>query len=213
MNISEPFLMENPNLTIFSAKRNSGKTHLLTYMIYKCARQYNNVIIMTPTAFNGHYTAFTANVVPRFDEELLTHILDQQALYATQKKKNSLLLVLDDCVSAANFGSKVFERIATQGRHYNVSCWITSQHYTKLPPVMRVNCDYMIILGNQTRTAMKMIFEELGGIFDDEKQFTNVMKPELLNYGAFVLNNLRGTAHTLKAPVDLPKFRLSQQSV
>jgi hypothetical protein len=212
VDISQPLNMEGPNLTIFSAKRNSGKTHLLTYMIYRCARSFNDVIIMTPTAFNGHYKKFTDNVVPRFDEDLLVHIMERQAELTKQKKVNKILLVLDDCVSAANFASQVFEQIATQGRHYQVSCWITTQHFTKLPPCIRLNCDYMIILGNQTRPVVKMIFEELGGIFDDEKHFTKTMKPELLNYGAFVLNNMRGSAHVLKAPTDLPRFRIRRRT-
>jgi hypothetical protein len=125
-------------------------------------------------------------------------------------KRNKVLLILDDCVSHANFKSNIFEKIATQGRHYNVTCWITSQHYTKLPPVIRLNCDYMIILGNQTRPVMKMIYEELGGDFDNEKQFTSMIKPNLENFGAFVLNNLRSKIHTIKAPEILPRFRLNQ---
>lgn len=77
--IKDDFQMQHPNLCVFSARRNSGKTHLMTYMIYKCAREYDEIIIITPTAFNGHYSKFSQNVYGVFDESMIKYIIKRQA--------------------------------------------------------------------------------------------------------------------------------------
>jgi len=181
---NEPLTMDHPNLAIFSAKRNSGKSHLMKWMIYNVASCYNEIIIICPTSFNGDYTKITTNLYGTFDEGMIKHIIKKQAFMRKKGVNHRVLLVLDDCLSKANFNSKVFEQIATQGRHYFISCWITTQHYMKLPPVIRLNCDYMLLLGNQTVQVMKTIYEELGGTcFDSENEFSKTIKHNLLDYG------------------------------
>ncbi len=207
-----PLTMVHPNFAIYSAKRNSGKSHLMKWMIYNVARSYNEIIIICPTSFNGDYTQITNNIYGTFDEGLIKHIIKKQTDLRKKGKAHRLLLVLDDCLSKANFNSRVFEQIATQGRHYHISCWISTQHYMKLPPVIRLNCDYMLLLGNQTARVMKTIYEELGGsCFDNENEFSATIKHNLLNYGCFIINNLKGKCHTMRAPADIPKFRLTTQ--
>jgi len=49
-------------------------------------------------------------------------------------KCNKVLIMLDDCMGDAEFGSKVFERLASRGRHYMITAWITCQHYPKMQP-------------------------------------------------------------------------------
>jgi hypothetical protein len=208
--IKEDFQMQHPNLCVFSARRNSGKTHLMTYMIYKCAREYNEVIIITPTAFNGHYKKISQNVYGVFDENMIKYIIKRQAANLKIGKRNKVLLILDDCLSKANFGSKIFELIATQGRHYLISCWISTQHYMKLLPVIRLNADYMLILGNQSKQVMKKKYDEMGGYFNSETEFIKCVKENLLEYGCLVLNNLKGSCHKVKAPSTLPKFILKK---
>jgi hypothetical protein len=207
----EPFEMKNPNLTIFTAKRNSGKSHMIKYMLYKASKDYNDVIVMCPTTFHSDYPKFMdkTRLIPRYDEDLLQHIIKRQASITKAKRINKVLVILDDCISKANFKSNIFELIATQGRHYQFSCWITTQHYNKLPPVIRLNCDYMLILGNQTKKIMQTIYDELGGVCDSDKEFSDMVKPELVNYGCFVVNNLSAKFHTLRAPENVPEFRIN----
>jgi hypothetical protein len=207
----EPFQMDNPNLTIFSAKRNSGKSYLIRYMLYKAAQDYNDVIVMCPTSFHSDYPKFIhkSRLIPRYDEDLLQHIIKRQAAITKTNKINKVLVILDDCISKANFKSNIFELIATQGRHYQFSCWITTQHYNKLPPVIRLNCDYMLILGNQTKKVMQTIFDELGGSCDSSDEFSDMVRPRLVDHGCFVVNNLAGKFHAFRAPPDMPDFKIN----
>lgn len=210
-NMKPMIMMPEPTFCIFSAKRRSGKTHLITYMMYKFHPLYQNLIIVNPTAFNGFYKKYTNNIVGTFRDELLADLLEKQMVLTKKGVKNHVLLILDDCLSKANFNSKSFETIATAGRHYQISCWISTQHYMKIPQALRMNVDYMFLLSNQKGEVLKIVYDELGGYFDDEKVFTTCVKKNLLNYGCFVLNNAEGTYHRIQAPATLPSFYLNMK--
>ena len=74
-------------------------------------------------------------------------LFDRQAALREDNVSNEGLLILDGCLGAADFGSNLLTRIASAGRHYRVSMWVSAQHLWKLPPVIRGNYDYMFVLG------------------------------------------------------------------
>ena len=47
--------LSTPNLSLFIARRNSGKTHLQKHLLYILAKgqRFKWVLVVTPTAFNG----------------------------------------------------------------------------------------------------------------------------------------------------------------
>ena len=201
----------DPTFCVFSASRRSGKTHLMTFLIYKFARIFDNIIIINPTSFNGHWTKYTSNIIERFDEDLITKLMKRQAQLTRKGIKNHVLLLLDDCLSKANFNSKIFEQLACQGRHYQVSTWISTQHFAKIPIQLRMNADYTFIMGNQKGEVLKRVFDEVAGYFDSEKLFISVVREAIKNYGCFVLDNINGTYHRIQAPENLPRFYLKNK--
>jgi hypothetical protein len=198
-----------PNLTVFAARRNSGKTHMMTHLLYQMKHLFDYILIINPTSFNGHWTGISNNVLPEFDEEIITTIMDKQAALIKKGKTNKALIILDDCMSDAHFGSKVFERLASRGRHYGLTVWITCQHYSKMPKCVRSNTDYMIISGNQT--CYKTIFEDFGHNFNTLKEFVACVKESLKDYGMFAIDNLRNKHYTIRAPKKLPRFTITQK--
>ena len=64
------------DLCIFSARRNSGKTHLLTWMLSRAVatKRYSMIAIMCPTSFNGHYQRYTRNIIAGFDEQKIKNV-------------------------------------------------------------------------------------------------------------------------------------------
>jgi hypothetical protein len=202
--------IRTPNLTVFAARRNSGKTHMMTWLLYQMKHLFDYILIINPTSFNGHWGSICNNIIQEFDEDILTKIMDKQAeLLNKNKPVNRVLVVLDDCMSFAQFGSKVFERLASQGRHYNLTVWLSIQHYTRMPKCVRNNTDYMIISGNQT--CYKTIFEDFGGDYDRIKDFIAKVKESLVDYRMFCIDSLKNMHYTIRAPDVLPKFRIVQK--
>lgn len=209
----EFMMTREPTFNIFSAKRKSGKTHLITFLMYSFHELYQNIIIINPTAFNGFYRKYTNNIVENFNDTLIEKLMRRQKALTRKGIRNHVLLILDDCLSIASFASPVFLQLASQGRHYQISCWISTQHYTKIPPSLRMNVDYMFIMGNQKGEVLKIVYDELGGYFDSDKEFITCVKRNLSNYGCFVLDNTEGTYHRIQAPATLPKFFLNMKKL
>lgn len=226
----EELFIQTPNLTVFSARRNSGKTHFMTYLLYQMKHLFDYILLINPTAMNGHWVDYMGNIVEEFDEGIITEIMDKQQeivriyrqkmkiyekLSAAKRERtavpkcNRVLIMLDDCMGDAEFGSKVFERLASRGRHYMITAWITCQHYPKMPKCVRNNTDYMIIAGNQT--SYKVIFEDFGADYENMKDFIVAVREGIKNYGMFAIDNLKNKTYNLRAPKELPVFRIKQK--
>ena len=123
----KPFVMQCPHLALYIARRNSGKPYLMRHLLHVLAKgqKFKWVLVISPTAFNGEWSAIVGgdNVLSVFDPEQVSHLMDRQADLREDGVDNPGLLVLDDCLGAANFQSDLFTRIASAGRR--VGCLST----------------------------------------------------------------------------------------
>ena len=149
--MSTKLTISTPNLSLFVARRNSGKTHLQKFLLYTLARaqRFKWVLVICPTAFTGDWPAVVgeSNVLSSFDPEQLETLMQRQAMLREDEHDNPGLVIMDDLIGAAHFANDLFTRLACSGRHYKITCWIACQHLFKLPPVLRSNSDYLFILG------------------------------------------------------------------
>ncbi len=127
---------------------------------------------------------------------------------------NPGLLILDDCLGAANFQSDLLTRIATAGRHYRVSVWVACQHLFKLPPVIRTNSDYLFILGSQNDKCIKCLHDEFDGLnFDDWRAFRAHAAAAVADFGALVIDthDSKNPVRRVRAPSKPVEFRITQR--
>jgi len=208
--------IECPHLALFMARRNSGKTTLMKHLLGVLARghKFRWVTVISATAFNGEWAAVVGerHVLSEFDPEWLDELLRRQAALKADGVDNPGLLILDDCLGTANFGSDVFTRIASAGRHYGVSVWASFQHYHKCPTVLRTNADLMFALNVQNDRVARAIFEEYGPQgFEDWQALKAFAAKASKDYGALCIDNARGgKALVVRAPKTKSSFRISQ---
>jgi hypothetical protein len=63
------------------------------------------------------------------------------------KECKHVLLVLDDVCSDTDFHhSKTLKQLATKGRHYKITLFITCQYLYHVPPIFRSNVDWMLVV-------------------------------------------------------------------
>ena len=104
----------------------------------------------------------------------------------------TVLLILDDCCSSTVkfHNNKIFERIFTTGRHYFLSCIITSQYITHIPPSARTNCDFIysffILLNNNN---IQILADEFTLGDCSRKQFIEIYKKTIPDHGFLLINN------------------------
>ena len=208
--------IKTPTLSLFFARRNSGKTYLMKHLVGVLARgkAINWVRVVTPTAFNGEWSAVVGEdyVEPEFDEEWLDDLLRRQADLKARGVNNPGLLILDDCLGAANFSSSLFTRIAAAGRHYGITVWASFQHYYKCPTVLRSNADYVFVLGRPNERAIRGLYEEFSpqGI-NTWQALAQYLERATTNHGAGVIDNTRGgAALQIRAPANPRTFRIAQ---
>ena len=99
------------------------------------------------------------------------------------------------CCSNTKFhNSKTFEKIFTTGRHYFLSCIITSQYITHIPPSARVNSEF-ILVSNLNNNNVQILADEytLGNC--DRKKFINIYKQSIPNHGFLYILLVRALLH------------------
>jgi hypothetical protein len=156
--------LELPFLATVCGRRGSGKTNLVRWLLRTIARggQVRDVWVFTSTAFTGHWqsTVGESRVYENFDEELLHGILQRQAAARAAGRPNEALLILDDVLGSMSFTSSVWKLLASTGRHYNLSVVLVSQHYHAIPPLVRLNSDYFMMLGPTSERAWRSAYQE-----------------------------------------------------
>ena len=136
------------------AMRGSGKSELLRYIVMAEQHKFFKIFVISPTNItNEFYNNFIQkeNIISQWTDEWVHQLLE--ILKNLNKNKQSqrdnpknVLLILDDCCSNTKFhNSKIFESIFTTGRHYFLSCIITSQFIHHIPPSSRVNCEFVLV--------------------------------------------------------------------
>ena len=216
--VIKPFVMQCPHLALFIARRNSGKSYLMRHLLHVLAKgkRFRWVLVISPTAFNGEWSSVVGedNVLGQFDPDQVGHLMDRQAELREDGQDNPGLLILDDCLGAANFQSDLFTRIASAGRHYRVSVWVACQHMFKMPPVIRTNSDYLFVLGTQNDHVVKALWDEFGGLgFDDWKAFRTHAAAAVADYGALVVDthDSKSPVRRVRAPSKPAEFQLRQR--
>ena len=180
-----------------SAMRGSGKSEMLRYLVMAEQHKFNKIFIISPTNItNGFYNDFIPkeNIFSEWSDEWVENLieilknLNKNKKSQTDSPKN-VLLVLDDCCSNTRFhSSRTFEKIFTTGRHYFLSCIITSQYITHIPPSARTNCDY-ILVSNLNNNNVQILADEytLGNC--TRKQFIEIYKKAIPDHGFLLINN------------------------
>ena len=179
------------------AMRGSGKSEMLRYLVMAEQHKFYKIFCISPTNItNGFYNDFIPkeNIFSEWSDEWVELLLSTLKNINKNKKSqkdnpNNVLLILDDCCSNTKFhNSKTFEKIFTTGRHYFLSCIITSQYITHIPPSARVNSEF-ILVSNLNNNNVQILADEytLGNC--DRKKFINIYKQSIPNHGFLLINN------------------------
>jgi hypothetical protein len=204
-----------PSLSLFVARSKSGKSHLMKNILYTLARENSIswVFVFSTTKFNNEWCDIVGpeNVTDQFSTDWLEDLLLKQSQLIKKGKAKQGLIILDDMVGTANWASSVMTKIATSARHYNISCWISTQWYFKISTTIRGNSDYLYILNNVSDKLGKALHEEFPSAdykkWQELQEFAN---QATLNYGSLMIDNSKGNPiiRAIRAPAKLPSYKI-----
>ena len=179
----------------FCAKRNSGKSQLLRYLLLKSKHLFKKIFVICPTeSVNRFYSDIIPkeNIFDQYSEEWVESLIKKMTQInagKSDKESSHILIILDDCCSDTNFHqSKSLKKLATRGRHIKISVMIIAQYLFSVPPIFRNNCDTLLVgqLNTQGVTLLQQEFQ-MGDI--DRKEFLDLYYSNTNDYGFLVINN------------------------
>ena len=129
-------------------------------------------------------------------------------------------LVLDDLMyDKKMIKEKSMRQIFMNGRHYNILPMVTAQYCMDIPPDIRTNIDYVIVLRDNNRANQKRLFDYFFGVFPKFADFQKVFNTITNNYGALVLDNasksnrIEDCVYWYKARFPVRKFKIGTRNM
>lgn len=177
-----PWTTKLPNLVYVSAPRGSGKTYLIVQMLMNeqlYFQQYDKIIIFSPSLDDvNDGNLFDLLQLPKsqlfseFDEKKIKRIMKMKR----RRPDEQWLIIADDCIGEANFkNSELCRILAYNGRHLNLSFWVTSQKATAGSTAIRSNADQCIFFAPRSRNEIEALYQDsaINGI--SKKQFIKLL--------------------------------------
>ena len=134
------------------AKRCSGKSILLKYLVESERHKLNKIFVICPTEkINRFYSDIVDDecIFDSYDEKWVNKLIDKMTQINSNKpakERKNILLILDDLVSDTNFHqSPSFKKIIIRGRHINIAIILTFQYLNLIPPTARSNLDTLFV--------------------------------------------------------------------
>jgi len=185
------------NIVCLVAKRKSGKSQLLRYIISKNKHKFDKMFLVCPTqAINDFYeeSLFKKNdIFENYSDNWVNALMKKMgeinAKKTNDKECKHVLLVLDDVCSDTDFHhSKTLKQLATKGRHYKVSLFITCQYLYHVPPIFRSNVDWMLV-GQINSQGLEILTSEFIAGEITKPEFIKMYYKATSNYGFLLINN------------------------
>lgn len=161
-------------ITIFG-KPNSGKSHLLKYILKVHRKEIKWGLVFTKTKFNGSFNYIVPNkyVRSQYDEKILADFLNEQARTSGVWPA---IIVFDDMLDNNIFRSNLFQSLVYSFRHLNITLIITSQYaYMLNSPLIRECTVYSAVFRQRTTKSTQATYEIVGRNANDLKHWESML--------------------------------------
>ena len=164
-------MLEKNSIIFIAGSPGAGKSHLIKFLVYTYAKQFNYIYSICPTKYDGDYDYLPDKfVLDIYNEEFIEKLIDIQQ----SNNKKRVLLILDDILGSINFDKPLWQKITTRYRHLNISIIIATQYCKKIPILFRQCVSFAIIFRQNILHSFKGLYEYFGneyGRFEDFKIF------------------------------------------
>lgn len=195
--------IKSGSTVILLGKRNTGKTVCLTDLLRYHAEIPIGIVVSATERANHHfeqfvpkfliYDEFDPAIIQKFmerQEKITDQVMEERKKYGRTDLDNRAFLILDDCLYDKTWpNDKNIRCIFMNGRHYGITFAITMQYPLGIPPHLRANVDYVIILRENMVKNRERIYAQYAGMFPTFEVFNQVMDACTQNYECLVIDN------------------------
>ena len=205
---------KNHSNYLFIAKRNSGKTHLIKYLIYTFLEQkvFQWGVVFSATNFNTHQLDI---VDKKYQYSTVDDRVLEQIMTIQEKSKVGCFIIFDDVIGTVNFNSSVLKKLFTTGRHYNISIFLATQYLKSVTPLVRQNTDYVFLFDIKNLITLRAFYDEWGSNFETFEEFKTYFRNSVNGYSCLIIDQKDSKIRNndiysvFTAPADYPKYNLS----
>jgi hypothetical protein len=180
-------------LASFDVVRNTGKTTLISSLLYEKSHIYPSGLIFSGTEDSNHHysTIFPSTFVyNRYDKEKLKDYIKRQKIAKEHLENPWSVLLLDDCTDDPKiFNDPLFQGIFKNGRHWKMWFILSLQYCLDVKPVIRTNIDGTFILRETNLRNRKALWENYAGVIPDFSDFCDIMDQLTNDYTALYIHN------------------------
>ena len=201
----DPSKIDPCRVCVFIGKRGTGKSCLVTDILYHQRKIPMGVVMSGTEESNEHYKSFVPDtfIYGDYQPEVIEKVINRQRQVVKKKASkdsaqqpnestmnNNVFILLDDCMYDNKWTRDVNIRgIFMNGRHWKILFMITMQYCMDLPPCLRANIDYIFILRENIIQNREKIYKNFFGIFPTFDSFNEVLNQCTENYECLVLDN------------------------
>jgi len=204
-----------------SLVHNTGKTTLITSLLYEKSSIFPSGLIMSGTEdSNGHYKKIFPStfVYNHLDEQKIEDFVTRQKIAKRHVSNPWAILLLDDCTDEPRVLNKpIFQGLYKNGRHWKMLFILSLQYCMDIRPVIRTNIDGTFILRESNLRNRKTLWENYAGIIPDFGLFCQIMDAITDDYTALYIhnatqsNNIEDCVFWYKAKRVPPNFRFGSR--
>lgn len=181
------------NRVCFTGGTTCGKTTAMISWLH-ATRKWCDICIVfagsieTAKEFALHVPG--VNIYTEWNDAHLEKVYEKQELDKALGKTRNLVLIVDDFAYAKKvFKSKIFTKVLFNGRHANITFFVSQQDALCLPKEVRKQFTFVVHCQEENKNDRERLYENYPGIIDSFPLFNKIMQEMTLDYGQLVLRN------------------------
>jgi len=215
----DPSTMADDSVCIFVGKRRTGKSTLVTDILYHKRHIPAGIVMSGTEDGNHHYRNFVPDlfIYGDYNKPAVEKVLERQRKLVGMGQGQAAFLLLDDCMyDKAFMRDECIRQCFMNGRHWKLFFMMTCQYVMDMTPMIRTNVDYVFVLRENVRQNRENLYKCFFGIFPTFDMFCTVMDSCTENYECLVLDNTKTSnriedcVYWYKAPIRR-NFRIGSQ--
>lgn len=190
----DPFYTNGGNKITVIGRPGTGKSFLITSLIYEKRHCFPSAMIMSGTEdSNNHFSRYFPStfIHDGLDLNVLSNYIQRQKHAKRIDPVGSWsVLLLDDCLDDPKmFNRPVIQGIYKNGRHWNMFLITALQYCMDIKPTIRTNVDGVFILREPVLRNRKSIYDNYASIIPSFQLFCNLMDHITSDFTALYINN------------------------
>ena len=169
--------MADDKVCVFIGKRGTGKSTLVTDILYHKKHLPAGIVMSATEEGNHHYKQYVPDlfIYGDYEREAIERVLERQKKLISANKGTGSFILLDDCMYDRKFMKDIcIRQCFMNGRHWKLFFMLTMQYCMDLGPALRGQIDYVFALRETCHKTRRKLYDNFFGCIKTFKRFDEI---------------------------------------